>query len=90
MNCLFENFQGYDIQATRRESREEGREELLIEQVCKKLRKNKSVAEIAYELEEEEPRIQAIVNVAEKYAPDYDVNAIVAELLEDAKSLAPA
>lgn len=81
MNRLFENFHGYDIQATRRESEAIGREKLLIEKVCSKLRKKKSVAQIAEELEEDEIRIQAIVDIAEQYAPKYDITEIVQELL---------
>ena len=77
MNRLFEHFNGYDIQAVRKESREG----LLIELICKKLKKGKSVPQIADELEEDEAAIQAIVNAAEKYAPDYDVEKIVKDVL---------
>lgn len=88
MNRLFEHFEGFDIQAVRKESRmeghEEGREELLIEKVCKKLKKGMAVDRIAAELEEDEPRIQAIVNVAQKYAPDYDTAKILKDVLSPA------
>ena len=77
MNCLFEHFEEYDVQATRKEAREEH----IVEQVCKKLKKGMPVTRIAEELEEEEPRVQAIVNAAQKYAPDYDVKRIVKDLL---------
>ena len=90
MNRLFEHFEGFDIQAARREARTEGRvegeiqgkEKLLIDLVCKKLKKSKSIAEIAADLEEDEPRIQAIVNIAEKYAPNYNADEILKELLQ--------
>lgn len=59
-----------------------GKEKLLVEQICKKLKKGKSVAEIAEALEEDEPRIQAIINAVEKYAPDYNVDEILKELLQ--------
>ncbi len=92
MNRLFEHFEGFDIQAVRKESREEGhkegrkegRDELLIEKVCKKLKKGMAVDRIAAELEEDEPRIQAIVNIAQKYAPDYDIEKIVKDVLAPA------
>ncbi len=84
MNRLFEHFEGFDIQAVRKESHEEGREEQLIEQVCKKLKKGMAVDRIAVELEEDELRIQAIVNAAQKYAPDYDVEKIVKDVLAPA------
>ena len=77
MNMLFEHFEEYDVQATRKEARAEQ----LVELVCKKLKKGMPVSRIAAELEEEESRIRKIVEVAEKYAPDYDVKSIVAELL---------
>ena len=85
MNCLFENIEKFDIQEERRIGREsglaEGRDALLIEQICKKLRKGQSVAQIAEALEEDEARIQSICNVAEKYAPEYDEEQVKAELL---------
>ncbi len=84
MNRLFEHFEGFDIQAVRKESREEGHDEHLVEQVCKKLKKGMPVSQIASEVEEDEPRIQAIVNIAEKYAPDYDVEKIVKDVLAPA------
>ena len=77
MNRLFENFHGYDIQATRRESREG----LLVEMVCKKLRKGMDVSRIAEELEEDKPRIRAIVDIAAEYAPDYNVEEITKKVL---------
>ncbi|MGN0154001.1 MAG: Rpn family recombination-promoting nuclease/putative transposase [Lachnospiraceae bacterium] len=74
----------------RAEGREEGRAEgraegqliNLIRQICKKLEKNKSVLEIADELEESEEDIRKIVTVMEKYTPEYDVEAICKELLQ--------
>jgi len=53
-----------------------GQELKLIEIVCKKLKKNKSVEQIADELEEEITDIQKIYDVAEKFAPEYDTNKI--------------
>lgn len=54
------------------EGRAEGRADLLLSQVCRKLRKGKSVPQIADELEEDEIRIQAIYHAVEEFAPDYD------------------
>ena len=65
-----------------RELKKEGREDLLVELVCKKLRKGMPVSRIAEELEEKETRIQAIVNIAMEYAPDYDVEEITRKALE--------
>ena len=53
-----------------------GQELKLIGQVCKKIKKNKTAKQIAYELEEEITDIEKIYAVAEKFAPDYDVKKI--------------
>ena len=79
-DMLFDSFEAYDVQETRRISREEGRLEDRIEIICKKLAKNKGVSEIADALEEEQDVIQEICNVAAKYAPDYDVDKIMEEM----------
>ena len=44
----------------------------LVALVCRKLRKNKSIEMIAFELEEEYSVIESICNCAEKYSPEYD------------------
>ncbi|WP_408072047.1 Rpn family recombination-promoting nuclease/putative transposase [Butyrivibrio sp. JL13D10] len=62
------------------EGKEEGRERHLIAQVCKKIRKGQNIETIADALEEDEEHIRKIVNAAEKYAPDYDVEKILTEL----------
>ena len=53
-----------------------GQELKLIEMICKKIKKNKMAEQIAEELEEEIGDVQRIYDVAEKFAPDYDVNKI--------------
>lgn len=60
--------------------RNEGRMQNLIELVCKKIVKNKSVEEIADMLEESPETIRRIYDVAVKYAPEYDVESIYSEL----------
>ncbi|MDD6811020.1 MAG: hypothetical protein PUD93_04025 [Lachnospiraceae bacterium] len=62
--------------------RAEGRELVLISMVCKKLLKNKSLAQIAEELEEEESKIANICHVAEKFAPEYDAEKILEAMKE--------
>ncbi len=88
---LFEHFKGYDVQETRKEARQEGREEgrkegrkegerrLLMAQICKKLRRDQDVFQIADALEEECSVIEAICQIARKYGPDYDEEKIYAE-----------
>ena len=73
------------------EGREEGRElgerQKIISQIVKKLQKDKSVAEIADDLEEKEEVIAPIYEAALSMKPDYDVEKIY-ELLEKNKKLA--
>ena len=55
----------------------------LISQVCQKLRKGKAVSDIADCLEESEAVIQKICDIAQDYAPDYDVEKIYADFCTD-------
>lgn len=48
----------------------------LITMVCKKLRKNKSIDTIAFELEEEYTTIEKICNAAGAFAPDYNEDKV--------------
>ena len=65
-----------ELQKQHRLGRTEGKNEKLIEQVCKKLSKGKSSQTIAEELEEDLSVIEAICRAAEPFAPDYDAEAI--------------
>lgn len=58
----------------------EGQDRLMIKLICKKLSRGKSITEIAEELETEESEITRICEVAEKYAPEYDQDAIFSEI----------
>ena len=85
---MFDNFQAYDVQETRRVSREEGRIEgkiegeqlLLIKLVIKKLEKNFSAEQIAEILEESLDTIQPIYDIALRQAPDYNTDKVFEEL----------
>lgn len=82
---MFDSFEAYDVQETRRISREEGEradriegEQLyLIKQVIKKIIKNFSVSQIATDLLEPLDTIQPIYDLAMKQAPDYDAEKIL-------------
>ena len=50
--------------------------------VVKKVQKDKNLEQIAEELEESVEDIQPIYDIVKKYAPEYDVDAIAAEVLE--------
>ena len=85
---MFDNFQAYDVQETRRVSREEGRlegriegEQLhLIKLVIKKIEKQISAAQISEILEEPLDIIQQIYDIALCQAPDYNADKILKEL----------
>ena len=59
----------------------EGETSRLVNQICKKLNKGLSVAQIADAVEENESKVQTIADIAKKYAPDYEVKKIVEELM---------
>ena len=65
-----------------------GEEKKLIEQICKKMKKNLSAGEIAKNLEEDERIVQRIYDTARSFAPDYDIekirNRLNAEKKQDA------
>lgn len=73
----------------RLEGREEGRKEgriqgenyKLISMVVRKLKRNKTEAVIAEELEESLEFIHQICNAAKKYAPEYDIEKIYRDLV---------
>ena len=50
--------------------------------VCRKLKKGKSIEQIADELEEEEARIQVLCDVARDFAPEYDERKILAAVMQ--------
>lgn len=62
-----------------------GKEKLLISQVCKKLIKNKSIEQIADELEEEMDAIEKIVEKVAPFAPDYNEDEIIKALFGNKK-----
>ena len=82
---MFDSFEAYDVQETRRISREEGErvgrievEQLyLIKQIIKKIIKNISVSQIATDLMEPLDTIQPIYDLAIKQAPDFDAEKIL-------------
>ncbi|MCM1025285.1 MAG: hypothetical protein NC432_02550 [Roseburia sp.] len=59
---------------------EKGDKKRLVTQVCKKLKKNKTMGEIAEELEEEISVIEPICNAAKEFAPDYDPESVALQL----------
>ena len=66
----------------KKDYKEEGRDETIITQICKKLIKGKTIPEIAEAIEEPEEKVSEICKIASKYLPDYDINKIMSELEE--------
>ena len=64
------------------EGRAEGTVRYLVTSVIKKVQKNKTLDQIADELEESIEKIQPIYDIVKKHAPEYDVDAITTEVLE--------
>lgn len=68
------------LEEGRAEGLAEGREKMLIEQIVKKIQKNKSVEEIASELEVTVGEIKHLYEVAVDAGPEYDVDGIYEKL----------
>ena len=89
--CEMCNVSDYWEEVATEEGKEIGKEigerQKIISLVVKKLQKDKSVAEIADDLEEKEEVIAPIYEAALSMKPDYDVEKIY-ELLEKNKKLA--
>lgn len=60
----------------------EGAVHHLVASVVKKVQKNKTLDQIADELEESVEDIQPIYDIVKEHAPEYDVDAITTEVLE--------
>ncbi len=64
----------------RREGRAEGRTEVLISQLYRKIKKGKTLEEIAEDLEEEADKIKPIYDMVVKYLPNYEPEKILKKL----------
>ena len=77
----------YDRKEAREEGlaagRTEGELQLIIRQICRKLRKNLNLQEVCKELEETEEVLGPIYEVAMRFAPEYDEAQILKELLPE-------
>lgn len=83
---LFDSFEAYDVQETRRVSRAEGKVEgekyHLVKLICRKMKKDMAAKEIAEQLEEDVDEVQRIYDIALRYAPDFDADRITEEVLK--------
>ena len=64
-------------------SKMEGETKKLVSLICKKMRKNKTVKEIAEELEDEVSAIEPIYNIAKEFAPKYDPNLVFERFMRE-------
>lgn len=88
MGKLFANFEGYDVQATRKEAREEGIKEgrsqgesiKLIELINRKLQKSKEPETIAEELEESLENVKRICEAIFRCGLEADATEIYEQL----------
>ena len=62
---------------------EKGEEKKLLSQVIAKVKKGKTVSEIADALEEDEQTISRLVQIVGRYAPEYDPEKILEEVLRE-------
>ena len=58
-----------------------GEEKKLLNQIIGKVKKGKSIPEIAEALDEDEVLITKRVEIVNRYAPDYDLEAILDEVM---------
>ena len=65
----------------RKEGKEEGKEETLLQKIITKVKKGENVPEIAEALEEDEVSISRRVEIISRYAPEYNLEAIMEEVL---------
>ncbi|MBR1701071.1 MAG: hypothetical protein IJ716_03865 [Lachnospiraceae bacterium] len=83
---IFEFDQELHDKTIQKESWEEGKAEgecfKLVAQVCRKLRKGKNTDAIAEELEEDISEISLICEEAEHFAPEYDVEQVLAKVMQ--------
>ena len=72
------------------EGKAEGEDKLLISQICKKLSKGKGIETIIDEVEsEDDEKIQGMIDIAEKYAPDYETEKVFEEYIKTVKERVP-
>ncbi len=83
--CLTEFDEKTFVNGIKEEGREEGDRERLIRQICRKLRKGKTVSEIADELEEAEIRVKVICDAVARFAPEFNEKKAVEAVLKSMK-----
>ena len=80
MSLLLDAVEGEGIRKGIEQGESLGELKKLTSQVCKKLRKNKAIEVIVFELDEEYSTIEKIYCAAKKYAPEFDEEKVFEEL----------
>ncbi len=79
-----------DLREAESRGKAEGEDKLLIGQICRKLLKGKDIDIIIDEVEsEDDERIQTMIDIAEKYAPDYEVDKVFDEYMKTVREWMP-
>lgn len=78
--CIYEYNEELHLKNVRMEGMQQGEEQKLIEQICRKVKKGKALPVIAEELEEEISVVSPIYNAVLESAPEYDCDKIYALL----------
>lgn len=81
--CIYEYNEELHLKNVREEGMQQGEEQMLIEQICRKVRKGKSLEVIAEELEEEVSVISPLYDAVLECAADYDSSKVYALLHND-------
>lgn len=76
---IFEYDEETELKKLRASERKYAEERTIVIQVCKKLKTNYTIPQIADALEVTEEEVEKIYRAAEKYAPEYDVKEICRE-----------
>lgn len=74
---MFDSFEAYDVQETRRVSKAEGKQLMLIEMVLKKIAKNYTAEQTADMLEMDIETVQKIYNIAADQTGESDPEKIL-------------
>ena len=78
---MFDSFEAYDVQETRRVSKAEGKQLMLIEMVLKKMAKNYTTEQTADILEMDIEAVQKIYDIVTSHATEPDAEKIL-EMLQ--------
>ncbi len=88
MSCILTEYDEEEVrkiweEESRAAGHAAGQTRTLVEQIVKKLKKNKSIEMIADELEAEIEKIERLVEEVNKHAPEYDLEAITKALTRE-------